>query len=169
MILQCCSPADVGDVRGARAPCRRLGGLVGASRGTRASAPKPSTWIQALVLHRRAFLNALQHFCAHISIARHAQPHPAHKQFWFADQSSIQHKPEQSKHVQKVRQLVGERLGAVPKALGEFCLAEVDLFNCLQISDQQKHMVSARTKPAHPFVLSKGKPRDRNKPMLAAD
>ena len=131
MILQCCSPADVGDVRGARAPCRRLGGLVGASRGTRASAPKPSTWIQALVLHRRAFLNALQHFCAHISIARHAQPQPAHKQLWFADQSSNQHKPGLSQHVRGVRQPMSEHFKAVLKALGAVPQAESARSHCL--------------------------------------
>ena len=130
MALQCCSPADVGYVRGARAPCRRPGDLVGAARGTRASALKPFTWIQALVLHRRAFLNALQHFSAQISIARHAQPQPAHKQLWFADQSSIQHKPGQSQHVQGVRRLMDECLGTVLKALGDFGLAEVGLMNC---------------------------------------
>ena len=118
MALQCCSPSDVGYARGARAPCRHPGGLVGAAHGTRPSALKPFTWIQALVLHRRAFLNALQHFSAQISIARHAQPQPAHKQLWFADQSSIQHKPGLSEHVRGVMQPMSEHFKTVLRALG---------------------------------------------------
>ena len=58
-------------------------------------------------LHTKAFLNALQHFQALINNARHAQPQPAHKHLSFRNQSSIQHKPGQSEHVQGVVGLMG--------------------------------------------------------------
>ena len=48
------------------------------------------------------------------------QKEPAHKQLWFATQSSPRVEPGLLQHVREVGRLMGQELRAVLKALGEF-------------------------------------------------